>query len=980
MKRPPPYSVSGTWLTLLFTVITAAASAVESGATATLTGRVSNEGTGAFLPGALVRIDGLDASTTTERDGSYLLQVPPGTHTVVASFSGLDAQSVLVTTGTGAASVLNFPLTSAIYKMAKFVVSSEREGHALALTLQRQADNVKNVVSSDAFGSLAGNPGELLQRVPGVIAEHVGGDIRYLSIRGINPDLSAIQIDGNRSASISPDRRGWFENLNADPIESMEVIKAPTPDMDADSIGGTINLRSRSGFDVKGRRITYSLGGTIAVRRDRPHPAVTFSYADVVGKEERLGVSFTAGFREYLAVMDDTIHDFQNTDADPAYQWRLETVERKNLRGRWGGGLKLDYKLSSEASLFTNFTYAPNSEDNFVITHRTATAQTVATLNAQGAPTGTGAILPNFTATRTEARPVAASIAEIINLHRERTATVYTAQAGGRIRSPRSEVDYDGSYSYGEHFDHFNRVTVTARGVGWVLDRTDRSRWTPTVTQISGPDTTNLDNYTSNVFDSVRPNVENTIYGAQFNYRRKLDFTWPSYVKTGLKFRHEENQRSNRDRRWNHVGPDGTMGTADDRLSQFRDANYNHGHFRGFYAARPIPSVDAMRDDISASPTRWSEDVLHSYTQSIANNLYAEEDVRAAYVLGHTKAGRLSMLAGARMEDTTVSGEGPVQHLTAEERARRAAWFGPVTQTEGIRRMLAERGGRESQSNDYRHVFPSLHFKYEPRPGLLGRLSYTSGIGRPNFNTVTPNLQVNEDTLVVVANNPGIKPQYSDNFDASIEYYFEPVGVVSAGVFLKEISDFMFTAGGTVIGAGPDNGFGGEYQGYELRTQRNGGSARVRGLELNYQQQFTFLPGWLKGFGLLANYTKLETKGDYGSIGNVQSTADVTGFTPSTGNVGISYILGKYNFRIAYNYKDQKLMAFNALVNRRRYEVASNRVDLKLRYLVTRNLDLYLDLYNVFNDKQCEVWGFDRPRYVRDRNDPQIHAGVNGRF
>ena len=73
-------------------------------------------------------------------------------------------------------------------------------------------------------------------------------------------------------------------------------------------------------------------------------------------------------------------------------------------------------------------------------------------------------------------------------------------------------------------------------------------------------------------------------------------------------------------------------------------------------------------------------------------------------------------------------------------------------------------------------------------------------------------------------------------------------------------------------------------------------------------------------------------------------------------------------------------MAFNALVNRRRYEVASNRVDLKLRYLVTRNLDLYLDLYNVFNDKQREVWGFDRPRYVRDRNDPQIHAGVNGRF
>ena len=948
--------------------------------TATLAGQVGNAATGAFLPGALVRIEGREAATVTGRDGFYTLSVPPGTHTVTAGFSGLESQSVTFTVTAGETATRNFSLTSAIYRMAAFTVSSEREGNALALTLQRQAENVKNVVSSDAFGSLAGNPGELLQRVPGVIAEHVGGDIRYLSIRGINPDLSSIQIDGNRSASISPDRRGWFENLNADPIESMEVIKASTPDLDADSIGGTINLRSRSGFDVKGRRISYSLGGTIAARRDRPHPALTFAYADVLGKAERLGVSFTAGYREYLAAMDDTIHDFENTETDPAYQWRLETVDRENLRGRWGGGLKLDYKLSRDASVFVNFTYAPNSEDNFVITHRTATAQTVATLNAQGAPTGTGAILPGYTATRTEARPVAASIAEIINLHRERTATVYTAQAGGRIRSPRSDIDYDVSYSFGEHFDHFNRATLTARGVGWVLDRTGRSRWTPTVTHVSGPDTANLDNYTTNVFDSVRPEVENTIYGAQLNYRLNLALARPTYLKAGLKFRHEENQRANRDRRWNYVGPDGVMGTADDRLSRFRDTGYTYGHFRGFYPARPIPSVDAMSTDIGVTPGNWSEDVLYSQTQRLANNLYAEEDVRAAYLLGHTRAGRLSLLAGARMEATAVSGEGPVQHLTAEERARRAAWVGVVTPAEALRRLLAERGGRESQSNDYRHVFPSVHLKYEPRPGLIGRLSYTTGIGRPNFNTITPNLQVNEDTRVVVANNPGIKPQYSDNFDASLEYYFEPVGVVSAGVFQKEIADFMFTAGGTFIGSGTDNGFGGEYSGYELRTQRNGGSARVRGLELNYQQQFTFLPGWMKGLGLLANYTRLETKGDYGSVGNVQSTSQVVGFTPATGNVGLSYILGKYNFRVAYNYKDRKLMAFNALENRRRYEVAAHRVDLKLRYFLTRNFDVYVDLYNVFNDKQREVWGFERPRYVRDRNDPQTHAGINGRF
>ncbi len=976
--HPMNKASSVSWLGFLLGQSLALAAA--GGDAGIVTGRVSNLATGAFLGGAEVRVEGAEAAAITERDGSYRLAVPAGNRVLVASFSGLDAQRAEMSIVAGRPQVRDFALTSGVYRMSKYVVSSEREGNALALTQQRQADNVKNVISADAFGSLAGNPGDLLQRVPGIVAEHVGGDIRYLSIRGINPDLSSIQIDGNRSASISADRRAWFENLNADPIESMEVIKAPTPDMEADAIGGTINLRSRSGFDLKGRRITASLGGTIAVRRDTVHPAATFSYADVVGRDRRLGISLSGGFREYLAVMDDTIHDFQNTETDPAYQWRLETVDRENLRRRWGGGVKLDYKLSDTAMVFSNYTYAPNTEDNFVITHRTATGQTVATLDAQGNPTGTGAILPGFTATRTEARPVAASIVEIINLHRERSATVHTAQIGGRWRTPEQELDFDGSFSFGEHFDHFIRTTLTARGIGWVLDRTGRSRWTPTVTYRSGPDPANLDSYTTNVFDVVRPEVENTIFGTQVNYKRVLPLPVRAYVKTGAKFRHEENRRANFDRRWNLVGPDGVMGTADDRLSRFRDADYTYGHFRGFYPARPIPSVDAMRDHVVSTPAEWREDRAFAVTQTLANRLFAEEDVWAGYALGNVRLGALTVLAGARLEQTEVSGEGPVQRITPEERARRAAWVGPVTEVEAIRRAQAERSGRQTQEQDYRHVFPSVHFKFEPRAGWVGRLSYTSGIGRPNFNAITPNLAVNDDTRVVVANNPGIKPQYSDNFDASLEYYFEPVGVISAGVFLKEISDFMFTAGGTPIGAGADNGFDGLYAGYDLQTQRNGGSARVRGFELNYQQQFTFLPGWLKGFGVLANYTRMDTRGDYGTIGNVRSTAQVTGFTPATANFGLSYILGRWNARVAYNFKDAKLMAFNVAENRQRYEVASNRVDVKLRFLLTRNYDVYLDLYNALNEKQREEWGKNRPRYVRDRNDPQIHFGVNGRF
>src|SRR5690606_3936958 len=118
-----------------------------------------------------------------------------------------------------------------------------------------------------------------------------------------------------------------FAHIGSDHIESMEVIKSPTPDIDADSIGGAVNIRSRSGFDLKERRITYSLGGIMGYERDDPHFAGTFSYMDALnafGGEKNLGIAFNVGYRQHRATLDNTRQDFQNIDASPAYRWRTE--------------------------------------------------------------------------------------------------------------------------------------------------------------------------------------------------------------------------------------------------------------------------------------------------------------------------------------------------------------------------------------------------------------------------------------------------------------------------------------------------------------------------------------------------------------------------------------------------------------------------------------------------------------------------------
>ena len=950
-----------------------------------LTGTVSNAATGRTLEGARVAIPSLSREAVTDGQGGYRFDdLTPGNIVLSISYTSLDPMDIPLTLTAGTPTRRDVQLTAAIYKLDKFVVAGEREGNALAITRQRQADNVKNVVSADAFGSLSGNPSELLERLPGVVVERVGGDPRYVSLRGTPGDLNSIQIDGNRRATAG-ERSLNFESIGSDFIESMELIKSPTPDMDADAIGGTVNLKSRSGFDLAARRITYALGIIQGFERyPAPIPAASFAYSDVLGVfggRRNLGISLSTSFRQHLAAMDFTTMNYERTENRPAYMYSLAFDGRMNRRTRWGGGLKLDYKLSETHALFASFTFSPHLENSVVPVTTVATAQTVATLNAQGQPTGTGAILPGYSDNRTEARALAASTVSLSNLHRQRDANAYSIQLGGRSQQAQQNLDYDASYSYSKNNQYLHTVTAILRGVGWVFDRTNTSRWTPRITYTGGPDVANLDNYTDNLLTRTHQPTIGRIYGSQVNYLRRFSLPVPAYIKTGLRYRLEEQDLRDYSRRWRFAGADGVLNSGDERLSQFQDLNLDYRPMHGVYQAGPILSPDAMRDHKDANLNRWQEDLTFGTQTPLTGRRSLQESVSAGYVMGHVRIERFSILAGVRVERTDIEAEGALNQITPEERARRAAWVGVVTPDETVRRITAQYGTRRRVERDYQNVFPGVHLKFDATRRLLFRTTYSTSIGRPALGSVIPNDNIDFDNRIVVATNPGLKPQRADNFDVTAEYYFEPAGQLSFGVFLKEISNFIYPTAGQLIPAGDGNGFDGDYAGFELRSQANGGSARIRGWEANYQQRFAFLPGWWSGFGMFANYTWLDTAGDYGTPGVRQTRETLAGFTPSAGNFGLSFIRDKFNFRVAYGYNGEILVAYNAQPNLRRYRAESHRIDLKLKYVVSRRLDVYLDLYNVTNDKQREEWGaHNRPRTILDRNDPQIHAGVNGRF
>src|SRR6218665_2708809 len=137
--------------------------------------------------------------------------------------------------------------------------------------------------------------------------------------------------------------------------------------------------------------------------------------------------------------------------------------------------------------------------------------------------------------------------------------------------------------------------------------------------------------------------------------------------------------------------------------------------------------------------------------------------------MGHVQLGKLSVLGCARIETTEVDAEGALVTITPEEKARRTAWVGVVTDDELRRRTIAENSGRQRSRGQSRDIFPGLHLKYELMSRLITRFSYATNIGRPSIGQLIPRTNVNYDNRTVSSSNPGLKAQYAHNYDLSVE-------------------------------------------------------------------------------------------------------------------------------------------------------------------------------------------------------------------
>lgn len=1007
----------------LIGVTTPGAVAADATAAGTITGGVTNQTTGNGLEGATVAIPKLGLTTLVDITGRFVLTaVPAGAHELTVTYSGLDAQKSVVNVSAGQRAVRDFQLTSGIYMLDTFKVSGEKEGYAAALTAQRNADNVKNVVSMDAFGNLPNlNATELAMRLPGVTFGDPGEEVvEGLSIRGQGMGLNTITIDGGQMASFSGmSRQTRMTAFSGTMFESLELIKGQTPDQGADSMGGRINFRTRSPLSMReNHRTSYNFSVVHAAEfteqfplryAHRSHPLFNLAHMQkfrIFGSDAaNLAVSINATYSENVFGYYQTDRDFQQTNTGPAFLWDYRTTDNFNNRKQLNLNTKFDYRVSPNSMLSFSviFTNAPEPARRRYSNRFTTGSQTTV-------PNATSGIMPGWTDRITAVRAVpAAANAAIGAATATITQTSELISRDQRLRhlTLKGEHNYDGlALDWTADFSRVRYRTLgpeanlqmrigavpnvgpnglpgsgsnTLRGpngesgVGWIIDRT-KSDLYPTVIQNGGLDFNNPDNYrpivnglTSNSGNLDIEMIKDLRGNAVYKLPLKSDKAVIS-LKTGFDVRDHLTSNVNTGvHRWSYIS---AAPLPSDPSIIFWD---------NLKDSRKIPVWDPapfIQNGAPTNPALWAEDRYFNEQNKYTGYRRIQEKVYAGYLMSQGKIATIGFLGGYRVERTTTNAEQFIVSKVATATALRLSDPVAAAKADYAANYRVTEG-------TYLKATPSVHLHRNFTPNLKGRMSWSTGFGRPSMNNSLPTETINDAAQTIAIGNPALKPQSSQNWDLTVEYYFEPSGALTVGWFHKATKDYIVSniAADTVL-EGLNNGYNGQYVGYTELTTSNAGSAISAGWEFAYSQQLSFLRHpLLKQLRFNANLTLLDRHGLFAGTTYLKRE-DISGTIPRTGNVSLSWSYKRFGTRILYNYTALNIRGNYSFTtpSRNIYMRPRETVNLGLGYQVRPDLKVSLDIQNLFNEPQQYYRGFPDQLQQQRIQPTKITMGMQGQF
>jgi iron complex outermembrane receptor protein len=1024
----------------LFALIVLFAPLLASAATGVIAGRVTNAGSGNALGKARVSVKDTDLVVLTDDFGGYrLIDVPAGRREVEYFYTDLDPQVALVEVPAGGVATRDIALTSRVrygdgnsqvVRMDRFTVGSDREtdARAIATNEQRFAPNLKNVMATDELGDVLGsNVGEFLKFIPGLAMEYSEVEIVGVSVRGIGGSMTAFTSDGASmvSANASPGRTFNMNTLALNNISRIEVTKVPTPATPADSLAGAVNLVTKSAFERPRARLNYGItlmaNSENLTFRKTPHTlgdqptrkllaGWEFDYTLPVNRDFGIVVTGMRSDKFNEQHLSTTLFNAGGTGTGATFarpylqQYTVQDGPRSQSRSNFG--LKADWRATAHGVL--SFNAQINAYKTYIGTQTWSfNAGTVATPNpASGIP---------FRFSETETAGATGRGAVTLSGGGQ-TFLGGTDQFGLRYRHDdgRWKIDAVTSLSLSDRSrpnpGHFGGITATLNGTprvslrDLVLDR-------PRIIEVFGTgerpvDPYDLANYSLTTATEQPYNNRSDHRSAQLSARRRFGFLpFPASLEVGGARSTLKVDARVQTITWTYAGPDGNVATPDSA------APFQMQSYRGqdsFYGFTNVPWISVNRAyDRLDHFVRTPANLVAAEQSRITGSEVLRETVTAAYAQAEARLwrNRLTVLGGARFERTDDSGRGPLVDLAAVfvrnpngtfarnaagQRIRRAE-AGTAGSMEELRLVRKERAYAVTRSYD--GLYPSLHLTLDATERLLLRAAYARTYGRPDLIDVIPNAQFAENDLneqdqnnpavvkgTITVRNTALRPWTADNFDLSAEYYTDGGGIISAGVFRKQISNFFGTqvrlADATLL---EDLGLDAVYTGWNVSSKFNSGDARISGGEMNFRHSLRQLGRWGAPFTLFANATWLRLEGN--------RQADFTSFIPRTGNWGFSANWRQFGFVARWNHRGlDKRTAMPAVgTNAFQYIGARTTLDLNASWQLTKSLSLVGSASNVLNVPQTLLrYGDETPAYARQNRTSEfgiaLALGLKGSF
>ncbi|MBB5987038.1 TonB-dependent receptor [Sphingobium lignivorans] len=862
-----------------------------------VTGQVLNPVTGNYMRDAIIRLTTAEGDrhvTTVDNEGAYrIADLPAGTAQITVSYTGYEEISQTVEITAGGTTTLNFDLQQTGVTQASsgndiVVTGTVREGDARAIMSQRKSMNITNSLSSESFGDIAeGNVGEFIKFMPGVDTAGEGDDtVRYVRLRGLPSEYTAITVNGVRMAAADANdgsttsRSFSFEQVSLSSVDSIEISKTISADVDANAPAGTINLRTKRAFDRKGRRINVQLSGYTHddMWRDRVtgpgegkhegrfRPNGQLEYSDVFFGN-RLGVVASISQSKTYTEMEQVYYprSYVPTAAspEPLALTSIYAHMRAQEVSRFASSLTLDFRATDALTLSMAGIYNRS--------HLWSGQRAYSFITGARAAGVIGDPAVDFTT-----KSSTASVEAVSNAISKRGKGL-TLLPSFEYKHERFTLDGNFSYSnstsnydpLGNEGAIFSLATApNARG-SFSVHRSglDTQDWA--ITQLTGADWSDAASYTSptsivlNTQDGRWARTE--LWGGGLNLSFHSPFeALPILFKTGVKFQRAvydfANERAAS--QYRYTGPLSpaaflALNQSANELS-FDQLDIDITSLSGS-SRLYMPSNQKIGQMFLSNPDLFEHTLTAAnyYTAYIANRRHFEEDTNAAYFMGTADiTARLKFRAGLRWEQTRTRAR-EFDALSAD--AVRAAGYAVTASTgrastlEGIKYQY-ESNPLIDRKGSYDYFFPSASLKFSPTDSLDIQLGYSRTIRRPEVNILAGVWSVNDATLTVTAPNPGLKPEVSDNFSARIVKYFEPVGLVAINYFQNRVKGQFQTEEMTAEEFGYT---GTDYAGYIFRTTRtvSGDAINIRGLELELNHSLDYLPGLLSGLTVRGSYT-----------------------------------------------------------------------------------------------------------------------------